>query len=520
MTNMAPDIHGNGATEKTPSLEKMDVGEGDGEETVKMKKRVTLMNGVAIIVGTIIGSGIFVSPVGVIANCGSVGLSVIVWAICGVVTVIGALCFAELGTSIPKSGGDYIYVLEAFGDAFEGCAGRCSSAGMQKFWRHFGKLLAFLCLWINLLIIRPTTQSIVALTFANYIVKPFFPTCDAPDSAIRLLAVLCLVTLTFINCASVRAATRVQDIFTVAKVLALILIIICGFVQIGKGEAEYLRPDKAFEGTTSDVGSIAVGFYSGLFAYGGWNYLNFVTEELQNPFVNLPRAIIIGLSLVTGVYVLSNIAYFTVLSPAQMLAAPAVAVAFGDQLLGVMSWIIPVAVALSCFGGVNGSLFTSGRLFFVGAREGHLPDVMAMIHTRSLSPVPALIFTCTLSVIMLVSDDIFVLINYVSYIWYLWFGIATVGMIMLRYRRPDMPRPYKVPLALPIIFLLVCIFLVVFSFVQIPYECLFGTIIMLSGIPFYFVGVYWENKPKFLTNFLESVTKYCQLSLNIIPLPN
>lgn len=466
-------------------------GTAAGESSVALKKEIGLVSACGIIIGNIIGSGIFVSPKGVLENASSVGLALIVWIITGVITAIGALCYAELGVTIPKSGGDYSYVKDIFG----GLAG-------------------FLRLWIAVLVIYPTNQAVIALTFSNYVLQPLFPTCFPPENGLRILAAICLLLLTWVNCSSVRWATRVQDIFTAGKLLALILIIVMGIVQICKGEYYWLEPANAFEPFQDyDVGLIALAFLQGSFAYGGWNFLNYVTEELVDPYVNLPRAIFISIPLVTFVYVFANIAYVTAMSPQELLASNAVAVTFGEKLLGVMSWIMPISVALSTFGGVNGSLFTSSRLFFAGAREGHLPSLLAMIHVKRCTPIPALLFTCISTLLMLCTSDMYTLINYVGFINYLFYGVTVAGQIVLRIKQPNIHRPIKISLVWPVIYLLFWAFLLIFSLYSEPVVCGIGLAIMLTGVPVYFLGVYWENKPQCFDTFVDKITylgqKFC-----------
>ncbi|EFN86936.1 Y+L amino acid transporter 2 isoform X1 [Harpegnathos saltator] len=437
---------------------------------VQMKKQLGLLEGVAIILGIIFGSGIFITPKGVIQEVGSVGLSLIIWILCGLLSMVGALCYAELGTSIPRSGGDYAYIHEAF-----------------------GVLPSFLYLWAANLIFVPTTNAIMGLTVAQYVLQPFFPNCNVPDDCARLIAALSICLLTFINCYDVKETSKMQNIFMFAKIGALVIIIIAGLVWLCMGYTENF--ENTFENTNYSPGKIAVAFYSGIFSYSGWNYLNFMTEELKNPYKNLPRAIYISLPLVTFIYVMANVAYLAVLTPTAMIASNAIAVTFGDQVLGYLAWTISVMVAVSAFGGLSVHIMTSSRMCFVGARNGNFPSMLSHINMSRLSPTPALVFLCILSLVMLCTSDIIVLITYCSIVESFFIMISVAGILWLRYKRPDMERPIKVPLWIPIVFVAVCAFLVLVPCYERPYEVGMGILITASGIPAYFIGVVWKDKP-------------------------
>merc|ERR1712142_563625 len=240
----------------------------------------------------------------------------------------------------------------------------------------------------------------------KYSVKLIFPECEPPDDSVRILAAVCICILAFVNCWEVKWATAVQDIFTYAKLLALFIIMVTGIVQLGRGQTQYFTWDN----TENDITKIALSFYSGLFAYNGWNYLNFVIEELQDPVRNLPRAIAFSITLVTVVYVLTNVAFYTTLTVPEVLGSESVAVPFASRMYGSFAFMIPVFVAMSTFGGVNGILLTSSRLFYAGACEGQMPEILSMIQVKKMTPAPAVLVVSLLSIGYLTSSDIFALI--------------------------------------------------------------------------------------------------------------
>ncbi|KAJ0049994.1 hypothetical protein NL108_009952, partial [Boleophthalmus pectinirostris] len=329
-----------------------------------------------------------------------------------------ALSYAELGTCIKKSGGHYTYILAAFGPQ-----------------------MAFIRLWVELVALRPAAMAVISLAFGQYVLEPLFMPCAIPPLAVKLATTIGITAVMYLNAMSVTWSARVQIFLTFSKLLAIAIIVLPGLYRILTGETANF--DNMFDTSRIQLSGMPLAFYSGMYAYAGWFYLNFVTEEIENPERTLPLAICISMAVVTSCYVLTNVAYFSVMSVDELLASDAVAVTFAERVYGGFSVAVPVFVALSCFGSMNGSLFALARMFFVASREQQLPTVLSMIHVRRHTPLPAVLVLYPMTVLQIFVGDIYGLLNFMSFMRWFFIAVVVLGLLYLRYTQPDLPRPFK-----------------------------------------------------------------------------
>ncbi|TSM77381.1 b(0,+)-type amino acid transporter 1 [Bagarius yarrelli] len=457
-----------------------------------LKREVGLISAISLVAGTMIGSGIFMSPQFVMSYVGSPGASLIIWAGCGLMTVCAALTYAELSTIFRESGGEFTYIL-----------------------RIYGPFPAFFLAFTKLVVVKPSSIVAVSLSFAQYAVAPFYPGCKAPTVVIKCIAAACIFVVATINSLNVRAAMTIQIIFLLAKTVGLIVIVIGGIVNIAQnGLGSLASPENAFDGTTLEISAVGMALYQGLWSYSGWSNLTNVLEEVKKPEVNLPRALMFAIPMVTILYLLVNISFLATMTPKEMMTSSAVAVTWGNKVLGSWGWLMSIAAALSSFGTLNGSFFGGGRICFVAAREGHMPSILSMAHVRHLTPSPALFFTTIIAFIVLIPGDFRGIINFFSFTSWFFYGLTFSGLLYLKIKHSELLSAFKVPILIPTLVLLAAILLVLAPIIDNPQiEYLYVTLFILSGAFIYIPFIHFKLCP----HLLDKLTVFLQLFLEVAP---
>ncbi len=455
-----------------------------------LQRVLGLWSAISIVIGTVIGSGVFLVPSTMIRFVGSVRNLFIVWIAAGLLSLFGALTYAELAAALPEAGGEYVYLSAAYG----------------PFW-------GYLYGWTQFWVAKSGSIATLAAGFYTYLTA-FLPILGIPILVIplhigpggslleihygQLVAIGVILILLAVNYVGVRSGGNLQVFVTIVKMLLIAGIIVVG-VFSGKGDFSH------FTSHVATVGGIA-GFFaamvSALWAYDGWNNVSMVSSEIREPQRNLPRSLIFGTMAVIATYILINISYFYVLAPAQVASSHRVAADMMSTLYGhAAAGAVTVAVLISIFAALNGSILSGARVPYAMARDGLFFRSAAVVHPKFKTPGNSMILLCLWSCVVVLSgwfDDLYNFVIFGSWILYL---MTALSVFVLRRKQPHLVRPYHVlgyPFV-PVLFIAVAALLLVSTIQTRPRESLMGLGLMALGIPFYF---HWK-KAKFINQSQE-----------------
>ncbi len=421
----------------------------------------------SIAMGIMIGTAIFIVPAEVTRYVGSPTAALGVWTVGGLLSLFGALSFAEMAAMMPQAGGQYIYLREAY-----------------------GSLVSFLCGWAFFLAAQGGGISVLAVGFAEYLGEFFRMTPWQQKAA----AAASIILFTIINYRGVKEGGRVQSLLTGLKVGAIVALIILGFVLVrGATGGPASLPTRTGGGFVASFGVAMVGV---LWAFEGWNSCTFAAGEVKNPQRDLPLALILGTVAVIGLYLALNLVYYRVLTLPEVAQSSRVGADAAVRIFGRSgSQFVSLLIIVSTLGSLNGSILSAPRVYYAMAKDGLFFRWCAAIHPKYHTPHWALIVQCIWAVLLVLMGTYEELFTYVVFAGWVFYALAGYAVIILRRKRPDLPRPYRVfgyPWV-PIGFVLTATWFLVNTLFQKPIESGVGTGIVLLGVPVY---LFWKRRGK------------------------
>ena len=412
-----------------------------------------------VVIGGIIGSGIFINPYLVARELDTPALVLAAWVAGGAVAIAGAFAYAELGSLLPRAGGQYVYLREA--------------------WHP---LVGFLYGWALLFLIETGAIAAVAMVFAEYALR----LTGSPGASPRPLAVAAILVVTFVNYIGVKPGSRVLNVFVVLKVAALALLILFAWFQPG-------APGWLSEARTDDTPSGFLAFGTALiailFAYGGWQVTNYIAEEIRDPERNLPRSLIIGTLAVVAIYLLVNLAYLRTLGLNGLAASTTPAAETAGRWLGAGGErFVAAAIAISTFGFLNLSVLAPSRVYYAMAADGAFFPAFSRLHPRFQTPSAAILLQSAWAIVLALTGKYGDLLGTVVFADWIFFGLTVAGLFVLR-KRLGKPAGYRTPGYpwLPALFVLVAVVVVFSTIRQSPGRSAVGAGLLLAGIPIYYL---------------------------------
>ncbi len=425
-----------------------------------------LPHAAAMVVGIIIGASIFVQPSEITARVPSVAGIFLVWLISGILTFFGALVCAELSSIFTRSGGVYVYLKEAYS------APVGFLWGWAMFWSMHSGIIAA-----------------VAVIFARYLAF-FLPMGQA---MVKITAVFVILVLSAVNYRGIRQGSAVQALFTLGKLLAIGLIILIGFVLGSKIPTHFAAADAAAGGIS--LGDFLLALVAGLFAFGGWHMVTYSSEETRDPKKNIPLALMLGILIVTFCYVAMNAVYMYVLPLDRVASSTRIAADAADVLVGFGGGAVMSAlVVFSTFGALNGIILSGPRVYYAMARDRLLFPWVGHVHRRYHTPHKAIVLQAVWSSILVTTGTYRALFTRVVYTEWIFFGLMAIGLMILR-RKPEMRGSFRIrgyPL-IPVLFVVSSFAIVINQILSDPRESLFGLLLVIAGLPVYYV---WTGRKR------------------------
>lgn len=422
-----------------------------------LPRKLGLLDSLSIVIGITIGGGIFLVPNLVARELQSAAAILGVWIFAGVISFFGALACAELGTAIPATGGQYVFLREAY-----------------------GPLIGFLCGWSMFVVARTAQVAWLAVTLALYI--SYFVPLSSVES--KLLGIAAIAILAAINYRGVTAGAMVQNVFTLAKVAGLFAIVGAAFLWGGKSAPAAIAAPAQFS-----IGNFGVALIACVLAYDGWVQLSFVAGEIRNPQRNVLLALALGTTACIAIYLLANMAYLRVLTIPQIAASNHVGATLAESVMGSRGgMLVSLIILISIIGTLNGCFLTSPRVYFAQARDGLFFRKFGEIQPRYQTPGFAIVAQSAWAIMLVVSGSYETLLDYAMFALWLSYGLMVAGVMMLRRKRPDLPRPYRMwgyPVT-PILFLAITGWFLLNMLVTRPVPSLAGLLLIVVGIPVYF----------------------------------
>jgi len=343
-----------------------------------------------------------------------------------------------------------------------------------------------------------------------------FTGCSSPPSLVRLLAAMSLLILTAVNCFKTIAGIHVTNLLTFGKVTGLAVIIVAGIGYVASGNTDNI--EDMVSGSSTDPGDYILAFYSATFAYGGIQGAINMIEEIREPLTkNILIAVSASFGTVTILYMLTNFAYMSVLPAEEFLSAEAVAISFSFKIFSGLFWLMPFFVACSTLGAVNSNIMNTARQMMAAARRGHLPTVFSFIHVERMTPIPILTLNALATLLILAIKDFRLVLVYTSYIGNIVAFGSALSLVIMRFKRKDIVRPFKLPLIVPIMLIVFQFAALVYPLISKPLPSCIALGLIASGIPVYFLLVRRKQQSNFVLKCTKYVTRLIQRVTMCVP---